>query len=191
MTHSEQYLNETAEIARTMDRAEIEFLASHLAVLRVKGGRLFIVGLGGSAANASHAANDFVKLCALDTICLTDNTAEFTACANDSGWENAFVAMLVARNAGHTDALLVLSVGGGTQNVSGAIVKAINKARYLGCEILGIVGPEGGYTAKHGTCVVKVPAPLNRITPHTEAFQAVVWHALVSHSWLQKRATVW
>lgn len=189
MTHAEAYLRETAEIALSMDHAEIEFLALHLSTLR---GRLFIIGLGGSAANASHAANDFVKLCALDAICLTDNTAEFTANANDSGWENAFVDMLVARNAGHTDALLVLSVGGGTDEVSLPLVKAIAYARQANVGVLGIVGRDGGATKKAATrCVVVPTVEPSRVTPHTESFQSVVLHCLVSHPKLQRNSTKW
>ncbi len=163
-------------------------MVSELVALRERKGRLWLVGLGGSAANASHAANDFRKLCNIESYCLTDNVAELTARANDEGWAEAF-SLSYAKEG---DALFVLSVGGGTENVSRPINASLLEASRLGLRILGIVGRDGGNTREAGDCVIVVPTiePAH-ITPHTEAFQAVIWHCLVSHPSLQRKPTKW
>lgn len=184
--HVRKYLEEVADIATKIDQEEIERLALALHDLRAERGRLFVVGLGGSYANAEHAAADLRKLCEIEAC--SPNVAEMSAYINDEGPERAF--------AGHinwmrpNDALLVLSVGGGHPTVSKALLTCVNHAKLSGRKVYGIVGPNGGYTALHGDVVVKVPAD-ERTTPHTEAFQAVIWHALVSHPMLQRNATKW
>lgn len=193
MTHTEQYLKEVEHICWQIDRMEIERMALALSQLRGLG-RLFIIGLGGSAANASHAANDFVGLCGLNAICLSDNVAEFTACANDYGWENSYVRMMVRRGAGQIDSLLVLSVGGGAEEVSLPLVKAIEYAKSEQCNmgVLGIVGRDGGFLAKHAQhCVIVPTVDSSRVTPHTEGWQSVILHCLVSHPKLQIGKTKW
>lgn len=189
MIHAARYFNEVAEIARSLPCIELGKLADEIASLK---GRLFIAGLGGSAANASHAAADFRKLAGIEAICLSDNVAELTARANDEGWETIYSGAMDASGATSEDALLVLSVGGGTSSVSLPLSHAIAYAKGAGMKVLGIVGRDGGDTKKHGDCVVVIPmlAP-ERITPHTEAFQSVILHYLVSHPEIQKRATKW
>jgi D-sedoheptulose 7-phosphate isomerase len=188
--HSRRYLDETAEIASLINADQIEILAQSLSILRSSGGRLFILGLGGSAANASHAVNDFRKLCALEAYAPTDNVAELTARANDAVWDTIFSAWLQFAEA--KDALLVLSVGGGTKEVSRPITEAIRYTKLIGMRVFGIVGKDGGYTKEYGDCVVVIPTIITeRVTPHTEAFQAVVLHCLVSHPSLQRNATKW
>src|SRR6266849_1155440 len=174
MTHSIDYLDEVVNISYLITRAEIDRMVNAISFLK---GRLFIIGLGGSMANSIHMAADFRKLCNIDAYAF-DNIAEFTARANDEGLENIFIGWL--SNIGKDDALFVLSVGGGTPKVSLSLVKAIDHAQSRGAKVFGIVGPNGGYTAEHGDVVIRIPATKN-ITPHTEAFQAVIWHALVSH----------
>ena len=191
-THAESYMDETVKMARAMDCAGIEKLADHLDILRGKCGRLFIAGLGGSAANASHAANDFRKLCGIDAYCLSDNVAELTARANDEGWKTIFDGALHAHLPKPHDALLILSVGGGTDEVSVPLVAVIEYANILGMMIFGIVGRDGGHTKKYATCCVIVPTvDPSRVTPHTEAFQSVILHCLVSHPKLQRNSTKW
>jgi D-sedoheptulose 7-phosphate isomerase len=184
--HAQQYFAEVADIARLIDRQQLALLADEISQIR---GRLFIVGLGGSAANASHAAADFRKITDLQAVCLSDNIAELTARANDEGWQSIYADQITG---GMGDALLVLSVGGGKDGVSVPLVKAIDKARSLGMFIYGVVGRDGGYTKQHGDCVVVVPTVSDeRVTPHTEAFQSVILHYLVSHPAIQKRKTKW
>jgi len=188
VSHSVAFFEETCQIAAKLDTEKVEHLVRELSALRERKGRLWLVGLGGSAANASHAANDFRKLCAIEAYCLTDNVAEFTARANDEGWAEAF-DLDYAREG---DALFVLSVGGGTQSVSRPINTALKNAGRLGVRILGIVGRDGGNTKALGDCVVVVPTvEPNRITPHTEGWQGVILHALVSHPSLQRWRTTW
>ena len=183
MSHARQFLDEVMEIAETIDFIKIEGMARSLAALRDQGSPLFVIGLGGSAANASHATNDFRKLCGIDARCPTDNVAEFTAHANDSGWENAFAG--VYGNA------FILSVGGGTDEVSTPITTLLRRLDG-NVRIFGIVGPDGGETARiGGNGVIKVPAPAKHVTPHTEAFQSVILHLLVSHPLLQRNPTKW
>lgn len=188
MGHAESFLKEAAGIALAVSHDRLEEIAGHLADTRDIGGRVFIVGFGGSSANAIHMAADLRKLCRIDAYAM-DNIAELTARANDEGLETVFLEWLDVSNMNHKDALFVLSVGGGTKGVSEAIVKAVDFAQDMGAQVLGIVGPDGGYTAKHGQAVVLVPA--KSITPQTEAFQAVIWHCLVSHPLLQKTKTKW
>jgi D-sedoheptulose 7-phosphate isomerase len=192
MSHARFYLRETAAIAAKLAPAEIEQLAGQIKWLRNAGGRLFIAGLGGSAANASHAANDFRKLCAVEAYALNDNVAELTARANDEGWPSIYAGALAASRADSRDALLVLSVGGGTDKVSLPLVEAIKYARAERMRTLGIVGLDGGFTALNSDCVVRIPTvEPSRVTPHAEAFQSVVLHCLASHPDLQKKATKW
>ena len=189
--HADAFLRETAGIADGIDREGVERMADELVALRERGGRLFLLGLGGSAANCSHAAADFRKLCEIQAQAPTDNMAEFSARANDDGFSSVFSGWLHASQACIDDALLVLSVGGGTDEVSLPLKRALHYAAVNGMRILGIVGPNGGETAARAHCVVKVPAEPKHVTPHTEAFQAVLWHCLVSHPLLQRKATKW
>jgi D-sedoheptulose 7-phosphate isomerase len=183
--HSEDYLAETADIARTINGYEIERMAEALSKVE---GRVYMVGLGGSLANCIHMAADLRKLCNIDAVA-PDNIAELTAWANDEGLECLFDGYL--SHSKKEDALFVLSVGGGTSKVSTSLSNAIAGAKAHGICIFGIVGPNGGHAAAHGDYVIKIPAPEGRVTPHTEAFQAVIWHCLVSHPLLQKRPTKW
>jgi len=194
MEHTENYFLEAKSICETLDFAKIEALVNQLVQLRDRGGRLFITGVGGSAANASHAVNDFRKLCGIETYSPTDNVSELTARINDDGWEGVFAEWLKASRASSKDAIFVLSVGGGNAaaKVSVNIINAIDYAKERKLSILGIVGRDGGYTAKVADCCVLIPTVADkRVTPHTEAFQAMVWHCLVSHPKLQLRATKW
>ncbi len=194
MAHAQTYLGEVAEVAATIDAEAVERLVEELRALRARGGRLFMLGVGGSAANCGHAVNDFRKLCGIEAYAPTDNVSELTARTNDEGWESVFAGWLETSRLGAGDAVFVLSVGGGDaeRNVSPNLVKALQLAEERGARILGIVGRDGGYTAKAGHAVVIVPTVSpERVTPHTEAFQAVVWHCLVSHPGLQTAATKW
>ncbi len=194
MTFSAQFLAEAAEILKLLDTAAIERLAELLAACRDAGGRLFILGVGGSAANASHAVNDFRKICGMEAYAPTDNVSELTARTNDEGWAGVFANWLKVSRLRAGDALLVFSVGGGSveKNVSPNLVAAIRYARGVGAAVAGIVGRDGGYTAQAADACVIVPAvnPAH-VTPHTEAFQAVIWHLLVSHPALKAAETKW
>ena len=193
-SHSESFLAESGSICSAMDTAKIETLAGELAALRDRGGRLFIIGVGGSAGNCSHAVNDFRKLCAIEAYSPVDNVSELTARANDEGWETIFAGWLEISRLTANDAILVFSVGGGdvARNVSTNIVKAIDYAKAKGAKVFGVVGKDTGYTAKQGDTVVVVPMVNEaRVTPLSEAFQAVVWHCLVSHPQLQLKKTKW
>lgn len=183
MSHSFRYGDEVADIVQKLDWSLVDRMAEVIQDSR----KLYIVGLGGSAANASHMAADFRKLCQVDALAL-DSMAEVTATANDEGWETIFDGLL--RSIGGNDVLFVLSVGGGTSFVSTPIVRAVERAKAVKAKVLGVVGSDGGYTARHGDVIIKIPAE-NHLTPHTESFQAVVWHALVSHPLLQKVPTKW
>jgi len=192
--HVKTYFQEVVKVAESIDVESIERLAEELAALREREGRLFLLGVGGSAGNCSHAVNDFRKLCGIEAYAPTDNVSELTARTNDEGWETVFAAWLRTSKANGSDAVLVLSVGGGNleKNVSANIVAALKEAKLRGMRIFGIVGRDGGYTKQVGDCVVVVPTvDASRVTPHTEAFQAVVWHCLVSHPALQQIATKW
>jgi D-sedoheptulose 7-phosphate isomerase len=194
MNHTAKFFDEVSQIARSMDAEKVEALCDELVSLRERDGRLFIIGVGGSAANCSHAVNDFRKLCGIESYAPTDNVSELTARTNDEGWQTVFSEWLKVSRATRNDAILVLSVGGGNleKNVSANLVLAIQEAKSRGLRILGIVGRDGGYTKQAGDVVVVIPTvDDSRITPHSEAFQAVVWHCLVSHPNLQKNATKW
>jgi D-sedoheptulose 7-phosphate isomerase len=192
--HSSQFFAEVGQVAQRIDVEAIEALAHDLVALRERGGRLFLLGVGGSAANCSHAVNDFRKLCGIEAYAPTDNVSELTARTNDEGWETVFAAWLRTSKAGPNDAILVLSVGGGNaeKNVSANIVEGLKESKRRGLKVFGIVGRDGGYTKQVGDRVVLVPVvDASRVTPHTEAFQAVVWHCLVSHPALQQISTKW
>jgi D-sedoheptulose 7-phosphate isomerase len=192
--HAKTYFNEVVKVAEAIDTAAIEKLAVELAAVRERGGRLFLLGVGGSAGNCSHAVNDFRKLCGIEAYAPTDNVSELTARTNDEGWDTVFAAWLKTSRANAKDAVFVLSVGGGNleKNVSPNIVAALKEAKRRELKVFGVVGRDGGYTKQVGDCVVVVPTvEASRVTPHTEAFQAVVWHCLVSHPVLQQTATKW
>ena len=192
--HAQTYFTEAATIAREIDTSLVESLATELAQLRDRGGRLFLIGVGGSAANCSHAVNDFRKLCGIEAYSPVDNVSELTARTNDEGWDTVFAAWLKTSKANRNDAVFVFSVGGGNleKNVSPNIVAALKEAKARDMKVLGVVGRDGGYTKQVGDCVIVIPTiDASRVTPHTEAFQAVVWHCLVSHPKLQQIATKW
>ena len=188
------YLAETVALVEALDADAIEATAAGLAAVREREGRLFLLGVGGSAGHASHAVNDFRKLCGFEAYAPTDNVSELTARTNDEGWETTFAAWLEGSRLGAQDGLLVFSVGGGDaeRGVSANLVRALDLAREREAAVYGIVGRDGGYTAQVADAAVVVP-PLfpDRITPHTEGLCAVIWHLLVSHPLLQARATRW
>jgi D-sedoheptulose 7-phosphate isomerase len=194
MSYSEQYLRETTAIISKLDTALCEKAVELLAAVRARGGRLFILGVGGSAANASHAVNDFRKLAGIECYAPTDNVSELTARTNDDGWPSVFVEWLKGSRLSEKDALLVLSVGGGNveKNVSANLVAAVQLAKERGTAVLGIVGRDGGHTARVADVAIVIPTvnPVN-VTPHSEAFQAVVWHLWVSHPRLKLAETKW
>jgi len=188
------YIRETAEILEQVDTAEVERVAELLASVRQRGGRLFILGVGGSAGHASHAVNDFRKLCGFEAYAPTDNVSELTARTNDEGWDTTFEEWLRGSRIRGDDGLLVFSVGGGDaeRGVSANLVRAIDLARAEGAAVTGIVGRDGGHTARVAdACVVIPPLVADRITPHTEGLCAVLWHLLVSHPALQRSPTKW
>ena len=189
-----RYLDETVRIASALDPGEIERLASALADVRSGGGRLFFLGVGGGAANASHAVNDFRKLAGFEAYAPTDNVAELTARTNDEGWDGVFAAWLKGSRLRKEDGVFVFSVGGGSleKNVSPNLVAALRYAESIGCTIVGVVGRDGGYTAQVADACVVVPSVNpEAVTPHTESFQAVIWHLLVSHPALQTARARW
>jgi len=194
MSFTKQFLAEVQQVTAQLNEAAIEKCADELAAIRARGGRLFILGVGGSAGNASHAVNDFRKLCGFEAYAPTDNVSELTARTNDEGWPTIFAEWLKGSRLQAKDGLLILSVGGGNleKNVSPNLVNAIQLAKQAGASVLGIVGRDGGYTAKEATACVIVPTvnPAH-VTPHSEAFQAVVWHLFVSHPKLKVAATKW
>ena len=194
MTHTESFLTEVKRICENISCDSIEGMIDELIALRARKGRLFLIGVGGSAGNCSHAVNDFRKLCGIEAYSAADNISELTARANDEGWDTIFSGWLEASNLNSLDAILIFSVGGGDieRHVSTNIVKAVIFAKSRGTKVLGIVGKDNGYTALHGDVVVIVPqVNASRITPLSEAFQSVVWHCLVSHPKLQIRQTKW
>ena len=194
MTFAEQYLGEAAEILARIDVAAVERLAATLAECRASGGRLFILGVGGSAANASHAVNDFRKICGLEAYAPTDNVSELTARTNDEGWAGVFEGWLRVSRLGAADALLIFSVGGGNleKQVSPNLVAASQYAKTVGAKVTGIVGRDGGYTARNAdACVIVPTVNAKHVTPHAEAFQAVIWHLLVTHPALKQAETKW
>ena len=194
MSYTEQHLREAEVILGRFDVEAIERTANLLAETRRRGGRLFLLGVGGSAANCSHAVNDFRKICGFEAYAPTDNVSELTARTNDEGWASVFVEWLKVSRLRKEDCVLVFSVGGGNveKNVSPNLVTALQHAKEVGATILGVVGRDGGYTAQVADACVIVPTvnPSN-VTPHTEAFQAVVWHLLVSHPALKVAQTKW
>ena len=194
MTFSDRYLEEASQIVRDLDRSQIERLVELLAALRGRGGRLFLLGVGGSAANCSHAVNDFRKICGIEAYAPTDNVSELTARTNDEGWASVFVEWLKVSRLAKDDLVFVFSVGGGSleKNVSPNLVSALGYAKELGATVGGVVGRDGGYTAKVAdACVIVPTVNAENVTPHTEAFQAVVWHLLVSHPKLKVAQTKW
>jgi len=194
MTHTKSFLTEVKRICENISCDSIEGMIDELIALRARKGRLFLIGVGGSAGNCSHAVNDFRKLCGIEAYSAADNISELTARANDEGWDTIFSGWLEASNLNSPDAILIFSVGGGDieRHVSTNIVKAVIFAKSRGTKVLGIVGKDNGYTALHGDVVVIVPqVNASRITPLSEAFQSVVWHCLVSHPKLQIRQTKW
>jgi D-sedoheptulose 7-phosphate isomerase len=194
MSFARQFLAEVQQVTAQLDEAAIEKCASELAAIRERGGRLFILGVGGSAGNASHAVNDFRKICGFEAYAPTDNVSELTARTNDEGWATIFSEWLKGSRLGANDGLLIFSVGGGNveKNVSPNLVSAIQLAKKAGASVIGVVGRDGGYTAKEATACVIVPVvnPAH-VTPHSEAFQAVIWHLLVSHPKLKAAPTKW
>lgn len=194
MLHVAKYFAQVNTIAATIDQGAVESMAHALAALRAAGGRLFFIGAGGSAGNCGHAVNDFRKLCGIEAYAPTDNVSELTARTNDEGWETVFAAWLVTSKLSEKDGVFVFSVGGGDleRNVSPNIVRALELAKKRNAQIFGVVGRDGGYTKKVGDHVIVIPTvdPAH-VTPHTEAFHAVVWHCLVSHPKLQQNATKW
>jgi len=191
---AEQFLAEAAQIVARLDRASLEKAAKMIGELRATGGRLFILGVGGSAANASHAVNDFRKIAGIEAYAPTDNVSELTARTNDEGWATVFEGWLKTSKLAARDAVLVFSVGGGDveRNVSPNLVAALKLAKSVGAKIIGVVGRDGGYTAKVADACVLIPVvnPVH-VTPHSEAFQAVVWHLLVSHPAVKVEQTKW
>ena len=194
MNYTQQHIEETEAILKKIDTARVEKMAELLTETKVRGGRLFFLGVGGSAANCSHAVNDFRKIVGIESYAPTDNVSELTARTNDEGWATIFAEWLKTSRLGERDAVFVMSVGGGSleKNISPNLVSALQYAKSVGAKILGILGRDGGYTAKvaDACCIVPTVNP-ETITPHSEAFQAVIWHLLVSHPKLKAHATKW
>ena len=194
MNYAGQYLEEAGRIIAQLDVEAIERMASLLADLRARGGRLFFLGVGGGAANCAHAVNDFRKLVGIEAYAPTDNVAELTARTNDEGWASVFAEWLKVSHLSQRDMLFVFSVGGGSleKNVSPNLVVALQYAKEVGAQVVGVVGRDGGYTAKVADACLIVPVVnAAMVTPHTEAFQAVIWHLLVSHPGLKAAQTKW
>jgi D-sedoheptulose 7-phosphate isomerase len=188
------YLDESVRLLNSLDVAEVDALARGLGSVRDGGGRLFILGVGGSAGHASHAVNDFRKICGFEAYAPTDNVSELTARINDEGWDTSFSEWLRVSRLGSSDALFIFSVGGGSRekNVSPNLVRALELAGEVGAKVFGVVGKDGGATKRAAqACVVIPPLYPDRITPHTEGLAAVVWHLLVSHPALKRRSTRW
>jgi D-sedoheptulose 7-phosphate isomerase len=194
MSYAQEHLHETIAILQRLDVAAIETIVSVLAQLKANGGRIFFLGVGGSAGNCSHAVNDFRKLLGIECYTPTDNVSELTARINDDGWESAYVEWLKISRLGERDAVFVLSVGGGSveKNISRNLVAAVDHARESGAKIIGILGRDGGHTARLADACVIIPTVNPRtVTPHCEALQAVIWHLLVSHPRLGPREAKW
>ena len=194
MSYTSAYLEEATRILSNLDMGAIEKMVDLLVDLRARGGRLFILGVGGSAANASHAVNDFRKIAGIEAYTPADNVSELTARTNDDGWDSVFVNWLRGSRLTSKDMILVFSVGGGhlERNISPNLVKALQYGVEVGSTICGIVGRDGGYTAKVADCCIVIPT-INpqTVTPHAESFQAVIWHLLVSHPSIQMSAMKW
>jgi D-sedoheptulose 7-phosphate isomerase len=194
MSFTKEFLDEVQQVVAQLNADAIEKCADELVRVRERGGRLFILGVGGSAGNAGHAVNDFRKICGFEAYAPTDNVSELTARTNDDGWATIFAEWLKGSRLGAKDGLLIFSVGGGNleKNVSPNLVNAIQLAKKVGASVIGIVGRDGGYTAREATACVIVPTVNpTHVTPHSEAFQAVVWHLLVSHPKLKVAQTKW
>ena len=194
MSYSKQHLDETLEITKQIDPFVIEKIVDLLVDVKSKNGRLFVLGVGGSAANAGHAVNDFRKLAGIETYAPTDNVAELTARTNDEGWETVFSGWLKVSKLSQNDCLFILSVGGGNKerNVSPNLIEAVDLAKEVGARITGIVGRDGGYTAQNAdVCLVVPTVNTATVTPHSESFQTVIWHLLVSHPSLKSNPTKW
>ncbi len=194
MNYSQQHLNESIEILKQIDSTQVERMADLLAVVKNDGGRIFFLGVGGSAGNCSHAVNDFRKIVGIESYAPTDNVCELTARTNDEGWASVFVEWLKVSKLLPQDAVFIFSVGGGNlqKNVSPNLVEALKYAKGVGSKITGVVGRDGGYTAEVAdACLVIPTVNPNTVTPHSEAFQAVIWHLLVSHPKLKVNQTKW
>lgn len=194
MSYALQHLKEASEIIQKMDVAAIEKMADLLATVKLEGGRIFFLGVGGSAGNCSHAVNDFRKIVGIESYAPTDNVSELTARTNDEGWASVFVEWLKTSKLQARDALFIFSVGGGNleKNISPNLVEAIKLAKTVGAKVTGVVGRDGGYTAQMAdVCLIVPTVNPETITPHSEAFQAVVWHLLVSHPKLKANQTKW
>ena len=194
MSYARQHVNEAIDILRKLDLVAIERMAELLAGIRREGGRIFFLGVGGSAGNCSHAVNDFRKIAGIECYAPTDNVSELTARTNDEGWQTVFVEWLKTSRLSARDGVFILSVGGGNleKNISPNLVLALQHAKAVGAKVTGVVGRDGGYTAKVAdVCVVVPTVNAETITPHAEAFQAVIWHLLVSHPMLKHNQTKW
>ena len=194
MTYADQYLDEVAQILKALDRQAVEDMAKEIGELRARGGRIFFLGVGGGAGNASHAVNDFRKIAGIESYTVTDNVSELTARVNDDGWDSCYAEWLRGSRLRDTDMLFVFSVGGGDEarNISPNIVKALQYAKNVGARICGVVGRDGGYTARVADACIVIPVVNpGTVTPHTESFQAVIWHLLVSHPLLKASETKW
>ena len=194
MSYSKQHLDESVEITKAINPENIEKIVDLLVDVKSTGGRLFVLGVGGSAANSGHAVNDFRKLAGIETYAPTDNVAELTARTNDEGWHTVFSGWLKVSNLNSKDCLFILSVGGGNKekNVSPNLIEAIDLAKEVGARVTGIVGRDGGYTAqKADICLVVPTVNPGTVTPHSESFQTVVWHLMVSHPKLKSNPTKW
>lgn len=194
MTYAAQHLKEVSEIIDRLDPDAIEGMADLLAMVKAEGGRIFFLGVGGSAGNASHAVNDFRKIVGIESYAPTDNVSELTARTNDEGWSTVFAEWLKISKLNAMDVVFILSVGGGNleKNISPNLVEALKLAKTVGAKVTGVVGRDGGYTAQVAdVCVVVPTVNSDTITPHSEAFQAVVWHLLVSHPKLKANQTKW
>ena len=194
MSFSQDHLFETIEIIQQISTEKIEEMIQILLEVKQSGGRLFVLGVGGSAANASHAVNDFRKLAGLESYAPTDNISELTARTNDEGWSTVFSGWLKISRLNPNDCILVLSVGGGDKekNISTNLIEAIDYANKIGAKVIGIIGRDGGYTAKHAnTCIIVPTINPNSVTPHAESFQTIIWHLMVSHPKLKSSSTKW
>lgn len=194
MSYAQQHLNESIEIIQKMDVSAIEKMADLLAQVKLGGGRIFFLGVGGSAGNCSHAVNDFRKIVGIESYAPTDNVSELTARTNDEGWESIFVEWLKVSKLTAKDMLFIFSVGGGNleKNISPNLVEALKFAKIVGSKVIGVVGRDGGYTAQVAdACIIVPTVNSDNVTPHSEAFQAVVWHLLVSHPKLKANQTKW
>jgi D-sedoheptulose 7-phosphate isomerase len=194
MSYSRQHLNESIEVIKKIDTSPIERMADFLAVVKKDGGRVFFLGVGGSAGNCSHAVNDFRKIVGIESYAPTDNVSELTARTNDEGWASVFVEWLKVSKLHSRDLVFIFSVGGGNleKNISPNLVEALKFAKVIGAKIIGVIGRDGGYTAQVAdACVIVPTVNSENITPHSEAFQAVIWHLLVSHPKLKLNQTKW